>query len=218
MGSWGETHVPEAGHGDPGWWLERILEVCSNDKAKYRVPLVGLSAPRTKHGGPSATAAKAPTSLRMTGFSLRYVFADFVLGAGAVGGLAFLHVVAVPLGDFDHVGAGLFDDGLAAEAAVELDVRRGLHAVELEVFGLAEARCTLFHVDVAGCTGADASAGVVEEDVVVLGDVEEAHGQAVALVGEAVEGELDGAALGEKGDADHAFGGWLGEVNGCFGL
>ena len=59
--------------------------------------------------------------------------------AGAVGGFAFLDVVAVPLGDFDDVGAGLFDDGLAAQAGVELDVGGGLHAVEFEVFGFAEA-------------------------------------------------------------------------------
>ena len=47
-----------------------------------------------------------------------------------MGGFAFLDVVAVPFWDFDDVGAGFFDDGLAAETGVELDVGGGLHAVE----------------------------------------------------------------------------------------
>ena len=96
------------------------------------------------------------------------------LASGSVRGLAFLHVVAVPLGDFDDVGAGLFDDCLAAEARVQLDVRGGLHAVELQVFGLADAACALLHMHVAGGAGADAAAGVVEEDAVVLRHIEEA--------------------------------------------
>src|SRR6202051_5050140 len=61
------------------------------------------------------------------------------LSRGGGGGLAFLHVVAIPLGDLDDVGAGLLDDGLAAEAAVQLHVGGGLHAVELLVLGLADA-------------------------------------------------------------------------------
>ncbi len=127
-------------------------------------------------------------------------------------GFAFLDVVTVPLGNLDGVGTGLFNDGLAAEAAVELDIGGSLHAVELEVFGLGDAPCTLFDVDVAGGAGADATAGVVEEDAVVFGDIKEAHGRAVALVGEGVESELDRLTLGLEGDADHSFGGGYGEV------
>jgi len=66
---------------------------------------------------------------------------------------------------------------------------------------------------VAGGAGGDAAAGVVEEDVVVFGDVEEGHREAVALVGEGVEGELYGFVLGLEGDADHVWRGRLGEID-----
>jgi len=66
---------------------------------------------------------------------------------------------------------------------------------------------------VAGGAGGDATAGVIEEDAVVFGDVEEGHGLAVTFVGEGVEGELDGLVFGLEGDADHVGGGRLGEVD-----
>ena len=129
------------------------------------------------------------------------------------GGFAFLDVVLVPAGDLDDVGAGLFDDGLAAEAAVELQPRGEFHAVELFFFGLGDAGFALLDEEMAGGAGADAAAGVVEEDVEVFGDVEEAHGLAVAVVGQRVEGEFDGLVLWLEGDADHVGRGWLGEID-----
>ena len=54
---------------------------------------------------------------------------------------------------------------------------------------------------------------MVEEDAVVFGDVEEAHGEAVAVVGEGVEGELDGLVFGLEGDAHDVGGGRLAEVD-----
>jgi hypothetical protein len=47
------------------------------------------------------------------------------------GGLAFLDVVLVPGGDFGDVGAGFFDDALAAKAAVELQTGGEFEAVQL---------------------------------------------------------------------------------------
>ena len=46
--------------------------------------------------------------------------------------LAFLHVIAVPLGNFDHVRPGLLDHCLAPQARVQLNSRRRLHAIEVE--------------------------------------------------------------------------------------
>ena len=129
------------------------------------------------------------------------------------GGFAFLDVVFVPGGNFGDVGAGLFDDALAAEAGVELEAWGELEAVELEVFGFRDALGTLLQKDVAGGAGGDATAGVVEEDAVVFGDVEEGHGLAVAVVGEGAEGELDGFVFRLEGDANEVLGGWLGEVD-----
>jgi len=129
------------------------------------------------------------------------------------GGFAFLDVVLVPGGDFGYVGAGFFDDALAAEAAVELQAGGEVEAVELEVFGFGDAFGTLLEEDVAGGAGGDAAAGVVEEDVVVFGDVEEGHREAVAFVGEGVEGELYGFVLGLEGDADDVWRGRLGEID-----
>ena len=65
----------------------------------------------------------------------------------------------------------------------------------------------------AGGAGGDAAAGVVEEDAVVFGHVEEAHGLAVAFVGERADGELDGFVFGLEGDADDVFGGGLGKID-----
>ena len=129
------------------------------------------------------------------------------------GGLAFLDVVLVPGGDLGEVGAGFLDDALAAEAGVELEAGGEFEAVELEVFGFGDAFGTLLQEDVAGGAGGDATAGVVEEDAVVFCDVEKGHGLAVALVGEGIEGELDGLVFGLKGDADHVLGGGLGKVD-----
>ncbi len=129
------------------------------------------------------------------------------------GRLTFLDVVLVPGGDLGDVGSGLLDDALAAKAGVELEAGGEFEAVELEVFGFGDTLSTLLEKDVAGGAGGDATAGVVEEDAIVLGDVEEAHRLAVAVVGERVEGELDGLVFGFEGDADHVLGGRLGEVD-----
>jgi hypothetical protein len=129
------------------------------------------------------------------------------------GGLAFLDVVFVPGGDLGDVGAGLLDDALAAEAGVELEAGGHVEAIELEVFGFGDSFGTLLKEHVAGGAGGDATAGVIHEDAVVFGDVEKAHGEAVAVVGHGVVGELYGFVFGLEGDADHIFSGRLGEVD-----
>ena len=70
-----------------------------------------------------------------TGFN-RWLWLGLFFGGG---GLALLDVVLVPGGDFGYVGAGFFDDALAAEAAVELEAGGEFEAVELDVFGLGDA-------------------------------------------------------------------------------
>jgi hypothetical protein len=115
--------------------------------------------------------------------------------------LAFRGVVAVPLGDFYDVVAGPGDDGLAAESAVELLVGGHVEAVDFVVFGFRDTGLIL-DPEMAGGAGADASAGVVEEDVVIFGYIEEGHGFAVVLVGHGAEFKLDDTALGLEGDAN----------------
>jgi hypothetical protein len=129
------------------------------------------------------------------------------------GWLAFLDVVFVPGGDLGYVGAGLFDDALAAEAGVELEAGGHVEAIELEVFGFGDAFGTLLEEHVAGGAGGDTTAGVVHKDAIVFGDVEEAHGLAVAVVGHGAVGEFDGLIFRFEGDADHIFSGRLGEVD-----
>ena len=68
-------------------------------------------------------------------------------------------------------------------------------------------------MEMAGRARANTAAGVVEEDVVVFGDVEDAHRLSVAVVRQGVEEEFDGLALGLEGDAHHVFSRWLGEVD-----
>ena len=135
-------------------------------------------------------------------------------GARSMGGLAFLHIVTIPLGDLNGVGAGFLNHGLAAKARVELNIGRSLHAIEFQVFRITNAGFALFNPDMAGSARTDSTASMVEEDIIVFGDVEKGHGESVTLIGEGVKGELDGAALGLKGDANHALGCWLGEVDG----
>ena len=129
------------------------------------------------------------------------------------GGLAFLDVVLVPGGNLGDVGAGLLDDALAAEAGVELEAGGHVEAIELEVFGFGDAFGALLEEHVAGGAGGDATAGVVHEDAVVFGDVEEAHGEAVAVVGHGVVYEFDGLVFGLEGHANDVCGGGLGEVD-----
>jgi len=129
------------------------------------------------------------------------------------GGLAFLDVVFVPGGNLGDVGAGLLDDALAAEAGVELEAGGHVEAVELEIFSFGDAFGALLEEHVAGGAGGDATAGVVHKDAVVFGDVEEAHGLAVAVVGHGVVDEFYGLVFGFEGDADDVVGGRLGEVD-----
>jgi len=129
------------------------------------------------------------------------------------GGLTFLDVVFVPGGDFGDVGSGLLDDALAAEAGVELEAGGHVEAIELEVFGFGDAFGALLEEHVAGGAGGDATAGVVHKDAVVFGDVEEAHGLAVAIVGQGVVDEFYGFVFGLEGDANDVVGGRLGEVD-----
>ncbi len=129
------------------------------------------------------------------------------------GGFAFLDVVFIPGGDFGDVGSWLFDDALAAEAGVELEAGGHIEAIEFEVFGFGDALFALLEEHVAGGAGGDAATGVVHEDAVVFGDVEEAHGEAVAVVGQGVVGEFYGLIFRLEGDADHIFSGRLGEVD-----
>jgi hypothetical protein len=129
------------------------------------------------------------------------------------GGLAFLDVVLIPGGDLGDVGARLLDDALAAEAGVELEAGGHVEAIELEVFGLGDSLGALLQKDVAGGAGGDASAGVIEEDAVVFGNVEEAHGLAVAVVGQSIEGKLNGLIFGFEGHADYVFSGRLGKID-----
>ena len=88
-----------------------------------------------------------------------------------------------------------------------------VQAVELEIFSLGDALFAFLQEDVAGRAGRDSAAGVVEEDAIVFGDVQDTHGLAVAIVrARESKGELDGLVLGLKGHADHVLCRWLGEV------
>ena len=111
--------------------------------------------------------------------------------------LALGDVVAVPFGNLDHVLAGAGDDGLAAEARIQLLIGGHVQAVQLIVVGLADAALIL-DPQVAGGAGADAAAGVIEKDVVVLRHIEKRHRLAVMLVRHCAEFKLDRPAFGLK--------------------
>jgi len=129
-------------------------------------------------------------------------------------GFAFGGVVAIPLGDFDYVIAGLGDDGLATKTGVQLLVGGHIEAVEFVVFGFAYAIFAVFDPDVAGGAGARPAARVVEEDAEILSDIEERHRLAVVVIRHRAEFELNGFAFGHEGDADKFFGGDVDDV--CF--
>ena len=129
-----------------------------------------------------------------------------LLAFGEGKGFAFGDVVAVPFGDFNDVVAGAGDDGLAAEAGVKLLVGGHVHAVDFFVLGFTDAGVAFLDPEVAGGAGACSAAGMVEEDVEVFRDVEEAHGLSVVVVGQCAVLELDGFAFGLEGVADEFFG------------
>ena len=158
----------------------------------------------------SAKANAGVYPLRCASVEMTKVGAGLFLGGY---GLAFLDVVLVPGGDLGDVGAWLFDDALAAEAGVQLKAGGEVEAVEFEVFGFGDSFGSLLEEHVAGGAGGDSSTGVVHKDAVVFRDVEEAHGLAVAVVGEGVERELDGFIFRLEGDADDVLGGRLGQVD-----
>ena len=88
-----------------------------------------------------------------------------------------------------------------------------VEAIELEVFGFGDAFGALLEEHVAGGAGGDAAAGVVHKDAVVFGNVEEAHGLAVTVVGHGVVDEFDGLVLGLEGYANDVVGGRLAEID-----
>ena len=55
--------------------------------------------------------------------------------------LAFGGVVAIPLGNLNYVVAGPGNDGLAAEARVQLLIGGHIQAIKLIVVGFADAVC-----------------------------------------------------------------------------
>jgi hypothetical protein len=70
-----------------------------------------------------------------------------------------------------------------------------------------EAALARLDQHMAGGAGADAAAGVIEKDVVILRHVEKRHRLAVMLVGQRAELELHRLSLGQKGDAHQLIGG-----------
>src|SRR5271157_2979860 len=93
--------------------------------------------------------------------------APWLLVFGQRQGLAFGDVITIPLGNFDDVVAGLGDHGLAAETRIELLIGGHVETVEFVVVRRADSVLVL-DPQMAGGTGADAAAGVVEEDAEVL--------------------------------------------------
>ena len=115
--------------------------------------------------------------------------------------MAFADVVAVPFGDGNDDVA--FDDGLAAEAGVELVVGGLLDAVEFVVFHLGKVVAAFLYNDMTGGAGAAAAAGVLEVEAIVHGDVEQGAGLAVAFVFKLFRLEFESFAGREKGHFGH---------------
>src|SRR5947209_19083253 len=111
-------------------------------------------------------------------------------------GLAFLDIVAIPLGYLDHIGTGLFNYCLASEARVQLYIGSRLHAIQLFILGFGDPVLAFLHPYVAGGAGTDASARVIEEDFEVLCNIQKRHRLAMPVIGERAERKLDRAVFG----------------------
>src|SRR4051812_14745107 len=114
--------------------------------------------------------------------------------------LPFRDVIPIPRRDLDHNLTRLGNDGLASQTRIQLQVGGSVHAVELVVVSFSEVLRSLFHPNVTRGTGAHAAAGVVEEEVVVHGDVEDRLRFAVVLIRQLAVLVLDSASLGQEGD------------------
>jgi hypothetical protein len=130
------------------------------------------------------------------GFETACRLALFAFGQGQ--GLSFRNIIPVPPGNLDDIVAWPRDDCLAAKARIQLLVGSHVEPVKLIVVGVADALLIL-DPKVAGGASANASTGVVEKDVEILGYVEKRHGLAVVIVGHGAEFKLHCVARGHKG-------------------
>jgi hypothetical protein len=97
--------------------------------------------------------------------------------------LGFFRVVFVPLGNFDHYVFCAVRDALAAQARFRGYAGGFVELVQFGVGGFVTRFQTFVNDHVAGGTGADAAAGVIQPLVIALRNIEDAAGKTVVSVG-----------------------------------
>jgi len=132
----------------------------------------------------------------------------FIFRESSRGSVSFTDIVPVPIRNGDDDIA--FHYGLATEPGIELEISGLLDAVHFVVFHFGKIFHALFHDDVTGGAGAASSAGVLEVEVVVHGDIEKGFRLAVFFVGQLAGFEFESLSRGEKG--------YLGHLSDCSGL
>ena len=105
------------------------------------------------------------------------------------GASAFADVIAIPGGNFYRDVA--FDDGLAAETGPESEAGGHVETIELVVVGFGQVLVAVDYDDVASGAGATSSAGMLEVNVEIEGDIENGLAFSVVVVGKLSGFELD---------------------------
>ena len=103
--------------------------------------------------------------------------------------MPFADVVAVPRRYVNgHVA---LHNGLTTQTRVELEIRRLLHAVEFVVIHLGEVVHPVFHHHVARGACTTATAGMLQMEAEIHGDIEQRSGLAMILIRQLAGFELE---------------------------
>src|ERR1700722_1279683 len=117
--------------------------------------------------------------------------------------LALGDIVAIPLRDLDYVIARPGDYRLAAQAGVQLQIRRHIQSIQLIVIRRRKLVAAILNPQVTGGASAGTATGVVEKNIEMLCHIEKGHRLSMMTVGQGSVLKFNRAALGEKCYANH---------------
>jgi len=82
--------------------------------------------------------------------------------------LTLLHIIPIPLRNLHHIRPRLFNHRLASQSRVQLNIRRRLHTIQLQVLCLANPLRAFLHMEMACRTSTNSTARMIQKYVIVL--------------------------------------------------